>query len=111
MPAPSVIHPELLENQELPSPRESLERMSCAERILQGEQSLNINQRVAVEIGEMLTELLLTNSLRRFATYFDLESGTSRSSYCTPENITEAMKQAETTKPKLKRRRNEHGAT
>jgi hypothetical protein len=68
-----------------------------------GEQSLNINQRVAVEIGEMLTELLLNNSLRRFATYFDLESGTSRSSYCTPESVAEALKQAEENKRKSKR--------
>lgn len=110
LPAPSVIHPELLENQEIPTPRENVERMSCAERIIRGEQSLNINQRVAVEIGEMLAELLLTNSLRRFATYFDLESGTSRSNYCTPENIAEALKQAETNKPKAKRRRKSNGA-
>lgn len=68
-----------------------------------GEQSLNINQRVAVEIGEMLSEFLLNNSLRRFATYFDLESGTSRSSYCTPEIIAEALKQAEENKRKSKR--------
>jgi PRTRC genetic system ThiF family protein len=111
LPAPSVVHPELLENQEIPLPRENTERMSCAERIMRGEQSLNINQRVAVEIGEMLTELLLTNSLRRFATYFDLESGTSRSSYCTLANLSEALKQAETSKPKLKRRRKSNGAT
>jgi len=104
LPAPSLVHPELLENQEIPARRVSEEQMSCAERIRRGEQSLNINSRVAVEIGEMLSELLLTNSLRRFASYFDLESGTSRSSYCTPENIAEALKQAETSKPKLKRR-------
>lgn len=110
LPAPSVIHPELLENREIPSPRESLERMDCAERVRRGEQSLNINSRVAVEIGEILTELLLTNSLRRFATYFDLESGTSRSSYCTQENIAEALKMAETKKPKVKRRSKSNGA-
>lgn len=110
LPAPSVVHPELLENHEIPSPRENAERMSCAERIIRGEQSLNINQRVAVEIGEMLTELLLTNSLRRFATYFDLESGTSRSSYCTPANLSEVLKLAETSKPKLKRRSKSNGA-
>lgn len=104
LPAPSVVHPELLENQEIPTRRAEGERMSCAERIARGEQSLNINQRVAVEIGEMLTELLLTNSLRRFASYFDLESGTSRSSYCTPAQVSEALEQAETNKPKLKRR-------
>lgn len=105
LPAPSVIHPELLENQEIPARRESLERMDCAERIRRGEQSLNINQRVAVEIGEIMTELLLTNSLRRFASYFDLESGTSRSSYCTLENLSEAVNQAEIIIPKTKRRR------
>ena len=100
LPAPSVIHPELLENLGIPARRESAERLSCAELIRRGEQSLNINQRVAVEIGEMLSELLLTNSLRRFAIYFDLESGTSRSSYCTPEIIAEAVNRAETSKPK-----------
>lgn len=110
LPAPSLVHPELLENQEKPVRRETAERMSCAERIRRGEQSLNINQRVAVEIGEMLTELLLTNSLRRFATYFDLESGTCRSSYCTPTPISEALKQAETNKTKTKHRSKANGA-
>ncbi|HRH42965.1 MAG TPA: ThiF family adenylyltransferase [Pyrinomonadaceae bacterium] len=105
LPAPSVIHPELLENQEIPIPRETAERLSCAERISRGEQSLNINQRVAVEIGEILTEFVLTNNLRRFATYFDLESGTSRSSYCTTDSLSKAVNQAEISKPKSKRRR------
>lgn len=104
LPAPSVIHTELLENQEIPARRVEEERLSCAERIRRGEQSLNINNRVAVEIGEMLAELLLTNSLRRFATYFDLESGTSRSNYCTPESLSEALRQAQAIKPKSKRR-------
>ena len=103
LPAPSVIHPELLENQEIPIPRETADRLSCAERIRRGEQSLNINQRVAVEIGEILTEFVLTNNLRRFATYFDLECGTSRSIYCTPESLSEAVNQAEVSKPKIKR--------
>jgi PRTRC genetic system ThiF family protein len=111
LPAPTVIHPELLENQEIPARRESMERMDCAERIRRGEQSLNINSRVAIEISEMLTELLLTNSLQRFATYFDLESGTSRSSYCTHDNISEALKLAKTNKPKAKRRSKSNGAT
>lgn len=95
LPAPSVLHPELLEKQKIPTRESETERLSCPEMIRLGEQSLNVNQRVAVEIGEMLTELLLNSSLRRFATYFDLESGTSRSSYCTPENISDALRQAE----------------
>lgn len=103
LPAPSLLHPELLEKQKLPAQRREAERLSCPELIRLGEQSLNINQRVAVEIGEMLTALLLNSSLRRFATYFDLESGTSRSSYCTPEIVAEALKQAEENKRKSKR--------
>lgn len=103
LPAPSVIHPELLEKQKLPVQRREAEEASCPEMIRLGEQSLNINQRVAVEIGEMLTELLLNNSLRRFATYFDLESGTSRSRYCTPETVAEALKEADDNKQKSKR--------
>lgn len=105
LPAPSLVHPELLENQQLPEKRREVERLSCPEMIRLGEQSLNINQRVAVEIGEMLTELLLTNSLRRFAAYFDLESGTSRSAYCTPEILSEAISQAEKNKQDSKRKR------
>jgi hypothetical protein len=79
LPAPSLVHPELLENQKLPAKRRETERVSFPEMIRLGEQSLNINSRVAIEISEMLTGLLLTGSLRRFATYFELESGTSRS--------------------------------
>lgn len=94
LPAPSVIHPELLENQELPKKRENVETLSCPELVRLGEQSLNINQRVAVEIAEMLTELLLVSNLRRFATYFDQTSGTSHSLYCTPEHIEKALKEA-----------------
>lgn len=109
LPAPSVIHPELLENQEIPSRRVESERISCADRIRLGEQSMNINQRVAIEIGEMLTELLLTNSLCRFATYFDLESGTSRSSYCTPDIIALALQITGISKPQTKRRSKSSG--
>ncbi len=83
LPAPSLQHPDLLE----PEPIASSTRISCPERIRSGEQGLNINQRVAVEMVDMLTEMLLTRSLKRCASYFDLESGTSRSVYCIQEGI------------------------
>lgn len=83
LPAPSLIHPELLMDQE----PETKQLVPCPERIRLGEQSLNVNQRVAVEIAEMLTAMFLTRTLKRFATYFDLETGTSRSFYCTPGQI------------------------
>ncbi len=111
LPAPSVIHPELLENQELPQVRENTERLSCPELVRVGEQSLNINQRVAVEIAEMLTEFLLTNNLRRFASYFDLESGTSRSLFCTPEHIEKALKEAVSNKRTAKSRKRKNSGS
>ena len=71
-----------------------------------GEQSLNVNQRVAVEMSEILSELLLTQTLKRFAAYFDLESGASRSVYSTPEAIAKAVnyqpRQKSKSKPKIK---------
>lgn len=90
LPAPSLLHPDLLES-EKKSKSAELERLSCPDRIRRGEQSLNINQRVAVEIAEMLAEMFLTRSLKRFATYFDLETGTCRSLYCTPDQVAEAV--------------------
>lgn len=95
LPAPGLQHPELLEQAKPISAAASsvaeTDAITCAERIRLGEQSLNVNQRVAVEIAQMLTELLLTNSLKRFATYFDLESGASRSLYNTPEALANMM--------------------
>ncbi|MDQ3749153.1 MAG: ThiF family adenylyltransferase [Acidobacteriota bacterium] len=96
LPAPSLQYPDLLREGEKKvgssnSHKQTNDAITCAERIRLGEQSLNVNQRVAVEINEMLTALLLTNSLKRFASYFDLESGTSRSLYTTPEKIEQAV--------------------
>lgn len=90
LPAPSLVHPELLTDQEKTT-RQTVDPLSCPERIRLGHQSLNVNQRVAVEIGEMLTSMFLTRNLKRFATYFDLETGTSRSLYCTPDHIESAV--------------------
>ncbi len=110
LPAPSLQHPELLKSESV----KSVERrnqadndtITCAERIRLGEQSLNVNQRVAVEMSQILSELLLTNTLKRFATYFDLESGASRSIYSTPEAIRAAAhyqpEQKFRNKPKIK---------
>lgn len=80
LPAPSLQHPDLLQSEETEAKSEA----SCPERVRLGEQGLNVNQRVAVEMAEMLSSMLLTRTLKRFAVYFDLESGTTRSTYCTP---------------------------
>ncbi len=91
LPAPSVVHPDLLAEEKAAPETARLEALSCPDRIRLGQQSLNINQRVAVEMAEMLTEMFLTRSLKRFATYFDLETGTSKSLYCTPEQVASAI--------------------
>lgn len=88
LPSPSLVHPDLL-SAEVRNVRTEAE--SCPDRIRLGEQSLNINQRVAIEMAEMLTAMFLTRTLKRFACYFDLESGTTRSLYCTPEQIASAI--------------------
>ncbi len=104
LPAPSLQHPELLEPETLKSTVQTDQRsnngITCAERIRRGEQSLNINQRVAVEMSEVLSELLLTQKLKRFAAYFDLEAGSGRSVYNTPEAITAAAHFQTKTKPR-----------
>lgn len=83
LPAPSLQHPDLLEPEATSDPT----NVSCPERVRLGEQGLNINQRVAIEIAEILTAMLLTRSLKRYAVYFDLESGATRSTFCTPGNL------------------------
>src|SRR5207253_4416588 len=91
LPAPSLVHPDLLEPEKPFAKTEISDGLSCPERIRLGEQSLHINQRVAVEMAEMLTAMFLNRSLKRFATYFDLETGTSRSLYCTRDQIAAAI--------------------
>jgi PRTRC genetic system ThiF family protein len=91
LPAPSLIHPDLLQAEKA-SRSDELSRLSCPDRVRLGEQSLNINQRVAIEMNEMLTQMFLNRSLKRFATYFDLDSGTCHSLYCTPDQITAAIR-------------------
>jgi PRTRC genetic system ThiF family protein len=92
LPAPSLIHPDLLAEEKTAPETARPEALSCPDRIRMGEQSLNINQRVAVEMADMLTAMFLTRSLKRFASYFDLESGTGRSLYCTPEQVATAIR-------------------
>lgn len=83
LPAPTLQHPDLLEPEKATVSSEG----SCPERIRLGEQGLNVNQRAAIEMAEILSSMLLTRSLKRFAVYFDLESGSSRSTYCTPAAV------------------------
>jgi PRTRC genetic system ThiF family protein len=78
LPSPALQHPELLQalSEEL-----TTVRLSCAEIQARNQQSLFVNQQVAAIASEYLLALTLTGGLRRFATYFDSSSGTTRSLY------------------------------
>lgn len=84
LPSPSFQHPDLLVAQleELTN-----QQLSCAQITAVNAQSLFINQRVAAEAIEMLSQLVLTKSLRRFATYFHCGSGSSRSRYTSQKTL------------------------
>jgi len=49
-------------------------------------QSDRVNVRVAAEVADYLYRMAAGN-LKRFATYFDLESGTARSLYITQQSV------------------------
>jgi hypothetical protein len=92
LPGPSIQHPELLE----PLPEELADpNLSCEEMAARNAQSLLINQRVAVEMAQYLVELLMTRSLRRFATYFDMEVGSSYSRFTSPLTLNTFVTQLE----------------
>jgi hypothetical protein len=50
-------------------------------------QGLIVNQRVASEAADYLARLLAHRNLRRFASYFDLASGSVKNHYITPDEI------------------------
>lgn len=87
LPSPGWLHPELL----TPDPEERpRRRQSCAELAIQDPQSLTINTLIAAHMADYLLRLL-TNSLRRFATYLDMDSGSVRSLAITPNQIQRAV--------------------
>ncbi|GCE32112.1 hypothetical protein KDA_75960 [Dictyobacter alpinus] len=84
LPSPSIQHPELL----VPLPEEiNTHPLSCAQLLAANAQSLMVNQQVAGYAAQMLYELLITQKLKRTATYFDQPSGTATSKYTTPETV------------------------
>ncbi|MGK7953131.1 MAG: ThiF family adenylyltransferase [Xenococcaceae cyanobacterium] len=90
LPAPCLQHPELLE----PKPEELSEsNISCAEIALLNTQSLAINQRIAAEAASYLVQLI-TGKLNRLATYLDLDSGCTTSTFITEDEIAKIIANA-----------------
>jgi len=88
LPSPALLHPELLITQtdDLPRPKQS-----CAELAAIDPQSLTINAIIASHMADYLLRLLITNDLRRFATYIDMNTGSARSLPTTPEQVAQAL--------------------
>lgn len=89
LPAPSLQRPELLVAKR---EEKSTSRLSCAELAAANLQSLNINNRIAAEAADMLTRLVLTRNLKRFACELNLAAGSVRSTYATPEAVAGVIK-------------------
>ena len=83
LPAPSLVAPDLLD----PRPEELLaSKLSCAEIQMANAQSLAVNQMVASVATDYLLRFV-SGGLKRFATYFDLSSGSMRSRYITADEV------------------------
>lgn len=84
LPSPTLQYPTLLVpgREDLPD-----NDMSCAQLTAANLQSLNINPAVAVQAADMLTRLLITHDLRRYACVVNIESGVVKSDYVTPEQV------------------------
>ena len=94
LPSPAMQRPDLLRaTDEGPKRRQ---RLSCLQLMLMNEQSLMINQRIANEAGEMLTQLLLYRNLQRFATFVDTKLGVQTSEYTTPEAVARSIRKKRT---------------
>jgi PRTRC genetic system ThiF family protein len=83
LPSPALQFPSLL----VPQPEEDGREMSCAEMAAANLQSLNINAAVAVQAADMLTRLLVTEDLKRYACAVNVEAGAVKSYYVTPEQV------------------------
>lgn len=91
LPSPALQYPDLLKPQKEETD-EGAAGMSCAERAAANLQSLNINAAVVIQAADMLTRLLITKDLKRFACEVNLASGVMRSSYVTPEEVARASR-------------------
>lgn len=88
LPAPSLVAPDLL----VARPEETIAQsnISCAEIQLANDQSLADNQMVASIATDYLLRFCF-GGLKRLGTFFDLEAGSARSRYITPEEISSVV--------------------
>ena len=90
LPSPALVHPELVRNE-----RKSAQKTahSCAELMHTDPQSLTINSIIASHMADYMLRLLVTKDLKRFATYIDMDTGSTRSLPTTPAVINRVLGQ------------------
>lgn len=87
LPSPALVHPEIL----LPRPDQLANTpMSCAEIAMLNAQSQTVNGMCAAIASDYLNRLLF-GQLKKWATYFDLETGTSQTRYTCPQAISQFL--------------------
>lgn len=83
LPSPALVHPEIL----LPRPDQLINApMSCAEIAMLNAQSQTVNGMCAAIASDYLNRLLF-GQLKKWATYFDLETGATQTHYTAPQTI------------------------
>jgi hypothetical protein len=88
LPSPALQYPSLL----IPQPEELQEAdMSCAQMAAANLQSLNINPAMAAQGSDILTRLLITKDLKRFACGVNVAAGSVKSSYVTPAEVSHSI--------------------
>ena len=84
LPGPTLIHPELL----IPQPEELGENnLSCAEIQTRNYQSLFINRMISAIAAQYTLELTLSGGLKKFGSYFDLKTMSTRSLYTSIDSL------------------------
>ena len=77
-----------------PRPEEQADQgLSCAELLAANAQAMTMNAAMAIEGADYLYRFLVTGTLKKFATYLDLPSGTKKSSYITPQTLAKVLGQ------------------
>ncbi len=106
LPSAALVHPELLEAQVPdPAPTPAPDGLrGCASILYGNPQSYSINQ-IMSAIGSDYLHRLLFGELNKWATYFDLRTGSGRSLYTAPEAIARAVGRPKLYDPPAQRQR------
>lgn len=100
LPSPGLLHPELLEPLQR-SEQEQQDPEGCAQLDVQG---LTVNQQVSAIATDYLHRLI-SGKLKRWATYFDQQTGVMNSLYITPGGIATALNRPGVFSQTMKRQR------